>query len=180
MKADWKDIPELDNLYKINSDGVVMSKDRKVKSSIQKTGYRLHKGKIKHSQDNGNGYKQIYVQINKRRKILYIHRLVAQAFIPNPENKPNVNHINGIKSDNCVENLEWCTQAENQNHASENNLLKKGEKSSLSKITKNQVLAIRRLNTINPKFNKSKVAVKLGIRDSTIHKIINRQIWKHI
>lgn len=63
--------------------------------------------------DNGNGYKRVII----KRKKHYVHRLVACAFIPNPQNKPVINHKNGIRSDNRVENLEWVTIAENNLHA---------------------------------------------------------------
>ncbi len=63
------------------------------------------------------GYMKVDICVNSIKKKKFIHRLLAEAFIPNPLNKPIVNHINGIKTDNQLENLEWCTSSENQSHA---------------------------------------------------------------
>lgn len=62
-------------------------------------------------------YKLVFLNVNKVQKWFWVHRLVAQAFIPNPENKLQVNHINWIKDDNRIENLEWVTPSENMKHA---------------------------------------------------------------
>lgn len=92
-------------------------------------------------QSNGNYYK-VTLSIQGKEKQFLVHRLVAKAFIPNPENKPEVNHINGDKFDNRAENLEWVTASENQIHSVKTNLKKHGTDLWNGKFTKEQVLEI--------------------------------------
>jgi len=66
---------------------------------------------------NKKGYPIVYLRKNGKSHVLTVHRLVATAFIPNPDNKPQVNHIDGNKTNNYVDNLEWCTNSENMDHA---------------------------------------------------------------
>jgi len=102
----WKAIPEHEN-YLISTYGRCMSKDRDI---LMKNGVIYHRsGQMKAPHDNGNGYLNYLID----GKHIYIHRLVALTFIPNPENKEQVDHIDGNKANNCVDNLRWATRSEN-------------------------------------------------------------------
>ena len=103
MNEIYKDIPGYEGLYQISNLGNVKS---------------LKRNKILAKNNNGNGYLYACLSKDGQAKNYYIHRLVSQAFIPNPDNKPEVNHKDENKENNCVENLEWVTSKENTNYGS--------------------------------------------------------------
>lgn len=125
MKEIWKDIKGYEGMYQISNLGRVKSLDRNEKGHFNNTKYYLRKEKILNLHLTIQGYYNIGCCYNSKRKYFRVHRLVAQTFIPNPKNKPEVNHINGIKTDNNVTNLEWVTSSENQLHAYKTGLEKK-------------------------------------------------------
>lgn len=182
MEEVWKDIEELKNAYQVSNFGRVRRKSRKVPTNVpgQRNGLRNLSERITKSQDNGHGYQQIYVKIDGIRIMVYLHRIVAIYFLPNPENKPEVNHKDGNKENNRADNLEWATRKENVKHAVDNNLLSKGEKVWNCKLTEQKILAIRRLHRMNPNFNRAAINRKLGLGNSTVSKIIKKTRWKHI
>lgn len=110
----WKDIENYEGLYQVSNLGRVRSLERDVYYS---NGAIHHlKEKILVKRIEKNGYQIVSLYKNGKRKDMTIHRLVALAFISNPEDKPQVNHIDEVKTNNVVENLEWCSAQENVNH----------------------------------------------------------------
>lgn len=126
MEEIWKDIKGYEGIYQISSKGRVKALKKRVCKIIKgKECYSLYKEKIlKISNHNKNGYLKINLSNNNIQKTYQIHRLVAKEFIPNPKNEKQVNHKNGVKTDNRVENLEWVTVSRNHKHAYEIGLKK--------------------------------------------------------
>lgn len=114
MKEIWKDVKEFEGLYQVSNFGRVKS------LNYNHTG----KGRVLNPYVDNTGYCQVSLYKNGKMYQKQIHRFVAETFIPNPNNLECVNHINGIKTDNRIENLEWCTRKENIIHALKNGLKK--------------------------------------------------------
>jgi len=136
-------------------------------------------GRILKPQKNTCGYLFVVLYENGVCKNYRIHRLVALAFIPNPENKRTINHIDGIKINNEVTNLEWCTQKENIHHAMDTGLMQKGEKHGQAKLSEDQVLKIRRLYKTGD-YTYRALGKIFDVAHSHIRNIINRKTWTHI
>lgn len=148
--------------YSINKNGIVFS---------------LKKGRKQLSITNTkNGYCQVELCINGIRKKHLLHRLVAESFIPNVLNKPQVNHIDGNKKNNSVLNLEWCTRSENQLHSINLGLrTAKGEKNSQSKLNEIDVI-----NIFNDKRMYKYISEQYNISIPTISDIKRGYSWTHI
>ena len=128
-----KDIKNYEGLYAVTSCGRVWS-------------YRLNK--FMKAWDNGTGYLKVRLKKDNKNKIFYIHRLVAEAYIPNPDNLPEVNHRNEDRSKNYCNNLEWCTPAYNNLYGSRTNMLSPCECVETGYIYNSIAEAARATNTL--------------------------------
>ena len=177
IKEEYKTIPWAEN-YKVSNTGKVFS-FAKIKLGIE---LRPTISKNKRMMSLGkNLYPTVSISDNDKKIGNYnIHRLVAEAFIPNPENKSQVNHIDGDKTNNCVNNLEWVTPKENTQHAIKEKLMNPpiGERCGSSKYTEAQVLdAIKLLSEGKP--NKE-VAEITKIDTRAISDIRNKKSWVYL
>lgn len=164
MYEEWKVIEGHDSLYEISDKG-------RVRNTLTNKILKQHK--------NAYGYYCLGLRFEGRKQKSYlVHRLIAKVFIPNPENKPQINHKDCNKTNNSIDNLEWCTKNENNLHAFANGLIdRRGEKASGSKLTEKQVLEIRELcKTMEQK----DIAPMFGINKSHVSNIFTRKSWKHI
>lgn len=163
MKERYKTIKNYPN-YEVSSEGRVRN---------AKTGRILRLGWDK------NGYQHVDLYKDRKHKHHLIHRLVADAFIPNPENKRTVNHINGIKTDNRVENLEWNTNSENLKHAYKNELKKQSNKNPFKANNPKPKQRVRCIETGQEFESMSSAARYFGCIKGNIHHSIHKGYKVH-
>lgn len=165
----WLDIPYNDEAYHISTYGRVKS---------------FQKGTVKILKPCLHNCGYLYVELfneDRKGKKFKIHQLVAEAFIPNPENKKTVDHRYGVKFDNYFENLSWKTQAENNQAAYDTGLKKSGEESYQAKLTNEQVIEIRRdYIKGDPKYGAAAFAEKFGVTPDLIYSVVSGRTYKHV
>lgn len=176
----WKDVPFYEGMYCVSNLGNVKSLAR-LKSnqynSFEKPESIL---KFRHTK---KGYYNVMLYKNGNPKSFPVHRLVLMGFDRLPEEKEQGNHINGIKNDNRLENLEWVTSSENQIHAFATGLNnpKYGADNNKTKLTEEQVLRIREEYQFNVRgFGAHSMGKKYGVSKGAILSIIKRKNWVHI
>ena len=160
----WKDIPEYEGLYQVSNLGRVKN-------------LKFGRDKILKPQESTWRYMQVGLCKEGKRKYSYVHRIVMLAFVG--ESDLQVNHKNGLKADNCLENLEYCTASENITHAYKNGLKKglKGEKHGRSKLTK---ACVERIRYGHQGMMQKDIAKIYGITRWQVYRIRSRKNWKHI
>ena len=149
-KEEWRPTKE-DKYYEVSSEGRVRHDGRILSGSIQDDGY---------------------IRVNIQGKSYSKHRIIAEAFIPNPDNLPFINHKDGNKQNNSIANLEWCTQKENSIHAHKNNLQPKGLSTYKGKFTKEQRDEIKELWD-SGQYSRRQLAQKYNVSHTCINDIIN-------
>jgi hypothetical protein len=174
---EWKDIKGYEGLYQVSNFGRVKSLAKEWIAG--NNSLRKKEEILLIPRPNSKGYLEVTLSKNSKAIMFRLNRIIALHFIPNPLNLPEVNHKNGIKTDNNVSNLEWCTRSYNMKHAFNTGLKisSKGEKNGQSKLTDKEVLEIRALNGV---LLKREIAKIYGVSKTLISHIHLRKTWKHL
>ena len=183
----WKDILGWEGLYSVSSLGRVKREERSVIRCNQYDAFSMtYPVKILKANNDSKGYPQVTLSAQnfsfmKKKSVARVHRLVAQAFHVNPENKPQVNHINAERQDARVENLEWCTASENQQHSYKENGREalKGVDSGMSRYSEGVVLAVYCLAVIG-RYSQEEIGRMYGMPQITVSNIKTKKTWRHI
>ena len=174
MKETWKKIPGFPR-YKISNSGKLIS------FVNGRWPGKKTKGHLITPRLNKDGYVLYRLNENNRRYNVTAHRLVAFAFIPNPESKLEVNHKDGDKENNTTANLEWVTKSENHKHDYKIGLFNSTcESNGNAKLNEHQVRRIRLMREVTPELEYKDIARMFGVSKELIGHIVRRLAWKHI
>ena len=181
MKEIFKTIPSFTD-YEISNFGRVKTKSRQIRyvhAKTKKELFRQSECRFLKEHFNGlTGYKFCQLYKNKKMYNKTIHSLVAETFLVKEILKDTVNHIDGNKHNNCVENLEWCTNEYNHEHATKNGLKAKGSGVSTSKLNENSVHAIKYF--LKKGLTHQEISIAFNISRVTITLISQGKNWKHV
>lgn len=181
MKRIWAAYPNYVGKYEVSDDGLVKSVERLARNGSSERG-RLVCERLRRQHDDKDGYKRVVLYSEGRSKNIGVHRMVAEAFIPNPKNYPMVNHKNGIKHDNRVENLEWCDAVFNMQHAVKSGLKKPSPNTKpggVSTSYKGPVIATHIATGLKTEIIGSHDAIKKGFTPESICRCLSGKQKTH-
>lgn len=163
--TDWQPVIGWEYFYEVNREGL-----------IRKAGDKHVIGQW----ENDNGY--FLVRLSNPRKMARVHRLVAEAFVENPNSKPFVNHVDNNRSNNNADNLEWCTQLENIRHADKQGRIKKdywiGKRSPNASLSDEQVHKVKELRKLG--YPQQKIASQIGTSKRTVQRILSGEYYGNV
>lgn len=173
----WKPIEGYCGLYEVSNTGKIKAITKSIDSGKCHRKWKEH---IMCTAEDKKGYLRTVLSKQGVSKTVKVHRLVAQAFIPNPLNLPQINHKDGNKQNNAVENLEWCDQSTNMKEACRTGLIvRKGENNSQHKLTHKDVEWIRNHYVARDcSFGSAAMATRFGVHRKTIGRIVKNKCWK--
>lgn len=164
----WRCVIGYEDYYKVSNLGRVR---------IVKRGRYWRTNAFLQPHRSSGGYFQIHLSKDRQRTSPMLHRIVAQAWVPNADRKPYTNHRDGDKSNNAASNLEWMTASENISHAYRTGLCPSGERHNRARLSARKVAEIR---SLRGRISQRTLAKRYGVNKSTINSLLNGHSWKHV
>lgn len=174
----WKNVKGFEGFYQVSNEGDVRSLDRLIDGGGTQNKRKL-KGVLLKGGVSNSGYVKFTLTNSGKMKYYSGHRLVALNFIPNPNNYEQVNHIDGDKLNNNVNNLEWCDSFYNMKHAEDLGLVNnKGTNSPNNKYSEAQIIEVKKL--LQEGYSSVKIARMTGVNRTTVYRVRTKKQWKHL